>query len=476
MSAPSAKPPASIGASATAAPAASAGADKAGTPERSRSRSRVDNTAQYVAWFRSAAPYLHAFRGKVLVVAIGGEVVSGRFFYELAYDINLLHAAGIRVVLVHGSRPQIEAQLRRRNLEPRYHKGLRITDPAALECVKEAVGVLRVEIDAMLSQGMPNTPMAGAAINTVSGNFITAQPMGVHDGVDYQYTGTVRKIDTQAINGCLDTGNIVIVSAIGYSTTGEVFNLAMEDVAVAIAKGLHAEKLIFMSDAPVQDKAGRTRPELSAEEAQHLLETDVGLTPDTRLYLAHAIEAVRAGVSRSHVISHQTDGALLIELFTRGGSGTMISADKLERLRPATIDDVGGVLQLIEPLEEDGTLVRRGRERLEREIQRFMVLEHDRMIVGCAALYPFAKDKAGELACLAVRPEARGAGHGDKLTEAIEAKARRAGMKRLFVLTTRTMHWFVERGFVEIDVAELPDEKQALYNLQRMSRVLVKKL
>ncbi len=455
----------------SAPPAQSAATDKA-----SRARSRIDNTAQFVEWFRSAAPYLHAFRGKVLVVAIGGEVVAGGRFYELAYDINLLHAAGIRVVLVHGSRPQIETQLRRRALEPKYHKGLRITDPPALECVKEAVGTLRVEIDAMLSQGMPNTPMAGAAINTVSGNFITAQPMGVHDGVDYQYTGTVRKIDTLAINGCLDGGNIVIVSSIGYSPTGEVFNLSMEDVAVAIGKGLHAEKLIFLSDAPVLDRAGRTMPELSAEEAQLLLEADVGLSADTRLYLAHAIEAVRSGVRRAHVISQQTDGALLIELFTRGGSGTMVSADKLERLRPATIDDVGGVLQLIEPLEEDGTLVRRGRERLEREIQRFVVLEHDRMIVGCAALYPFARERAGELACLAVRPEARGTGHGDKLAEAIEARARRAGMKRLFVLTTRTMHWFIERGYVEGDLSELPDEKQTLYNLQRMSRILVKKL
>ncbi len=471
MSQPPSRPP---------APAASVPAftDKpvAAPPEKVRARIRADNTAQFVAWFRSAAPYLHAFRGKVLVVAIGGEVVSGRLFYELAYDINLLHAAGIRVVLVHGSRPQIEAQLRKRNVEPVYHKGLRITDPVALECVKEAVGTLRVEIDAMLSQGMPNTPMAGAAINTVSGNFITAQPMGVHDGVDYQYTGTVRKIDTLAINGCLDTGNIVIVSSIGYSTTGEVFNLAMEDVAVAIAKGLHAEKLIFLSDAPVLDPAGRTLPELSAEEAQQLLQADIGLSADTRLYLAHAIEAVRAGVARAHVISHQTDGALLIELFTRGGSGTMVSADKLERLRQATIDDVGGVLQLIEPLEEDGTLVRRGRERLEREIQRFFVIEHDGMIVGCAALYPFARERAGELACLAVRPEARGAGHGDKLAEAIEAAARRAGLKRLFVLTTRTMHWFVERGYAEADISVLPDEKQALYNLQRMSRVLLKKL
>lgn len=429
---------------------------------------------QFVAWFRSVAPYLHAFRGHTFVVAFGGEVAESGHFFEFAHDLNLLHSAGIRVVLVHGSRPQIEAQIRQRGAKSRYHKAFRVTDQVALECVKEAVGLLRVEIDATLSQGMPNTPMAGAAINTVSGNFITAQPMGVHDGIDYQYTGTVRKIDSLAINGCLDAGNIVIVSPIGYSPTGEVFNLAMEDVAVATAKALRAEKLIFLSDAPVQDKKGNTLPELSAEECDKLLARGKHLTYDTRLFLAHAAEAVRAGVNRAHVVNHKVDGSVLIELFTHSGSGCMITADKLERLRAATIDDVGGVIALIEPLEADGTLVRRNREMLEREITRFMVVEHDKMILGCAALYPFPKAQSAELACLAVQPEARGRGVGDKLIEAIEGKAKRAGVSRLFVLTTRTMHWFVERGFKQAGLADLPDEKKALYNYRRRSKILVK--
>ena len=459
-------------AAAPVSPAAAA----AQRPAEEATRARQEAAVRFVAWFRSAAPYLHAFRGKTFVVAFGGEVVADGRFFALAYDINLLHAAGMRIVLVHGSRPQINSQLEQRQERPRYHKGLRITDPVALECVKEAVGLLRVDIEATLSQGMPNTPMAGGAINTASGNFITAQPVGVLDGVDYQYTGAVRKIDSQAISGCLQAGNIVIVSPIGYSPTGEVFNLSMEDVAVTTARALGAEKLIFLSDAPVQDRAGRILHELSAEEADGLLARANGLTEDTRLYLAHAVEAVRAGVPRTHVISHKVDGALLIELFTRGGSGTMVTADKLERLRPATIDDVGGILQLIEPLEEDGTLVRRGRELLEREIRRFVVLAHDRMIIGCAALYPSQNERAGELACLAVRPEARDAGCGEKLMAAIESRARRARLRRLFVLTTRAMHWFIERGYREASLEDLPDEKQDMYNLQRRSRILIKKL
>ncbi len=380
------------------------------------------------------------------------------------------------MILVHGSRPQIEAQLKRRKVRPRYAKGLRITDSVALDCVKEAVGLLRVEIDALLSLGLPNSPMAGAAINSVSGNFITAQPMGVHDGIDFQYTGSVREVDAQAISGCLDAGNIAIVSPVGYSPTGEVFNLAMEDVAVAAATALRADKLVFFSDAPVQNPKEELLPELTAQEAAELLARANRLTTHTRLYLAHAVEAVRAGVQRAHVISRKLAGALLIELFTHEGSGTMITADKLVKLRPAVIDDAGGILKLIEPLEEDGTLVRRGRELLEREIARFAVIEHDGVIVGCAALYPFLSARAGELACLAVRPEHRDEGYGERLLRHVEVRARAQRMKKLFVLTTRAAHWFIERGFAETTVAVLPREKKELYNYQRRSKILMKKL
>ena len=437
---------------------------------------QIESDAQFVAWFRSVAPYFHAFRGRTFVVAFGGEVVAEGKFVSLAHDINLLHSAGIRLVIVHGSRPQIEAQLKAHKTRSRYKNGVRVTDPAALECVKEAVGVLRVEIEALLSQGLPNSPMAGAAINTVSGNFITAQPYGVHGGVDFQYTGAVRKVDAAAVTACLDAGNIVIISNVGYSPTGEVFNLSIEDVAVAAAKALVAYKLIFLTDRPVVDEHAELVAELSAQEAEHLLAQGKQLSADTRLYLAHAMEAVRGGVPRAHLVSHQVDGALLIELFTREGSGSMLTADKLEKLRLATIDDAGGILQLIEPLEADGTLVFRGRELLEREIQRFFVLEHDGMIVGCAALYPFPSGKAAELAALAVRPESRRLGHGEKLVEHLSAAAKQRGLRKLFVLTTRATHWFIERGFTESPLSALPTARRSLYNWQRRSKVLVKAL
>ena len=435
-----------------------------------------DSDSNFVSWFRSVAPYFHAFRGKTFVIALGGEVVADGKFALLAHDINLLQAAGMRIILVHGSRPQIEAQLRQRRAKARYKDGLRITNAVVLECVKEAVGLLRVEIDALLSQGLPNSPMAGAAINTVSGNFITAQPHGIRDGVDFQYTGLVRKVDVAAINGCLDASNIVIISNVGYSPTGEVFNLSMEDVAVATAKAMGAAKLVFLTDEPVCDAKGQLITELSADEAETLSAGDNALTDDTRLYLAHAIEAVRGGVPRAHLVSHHVDGAILIELFTHDGSGSMVTAKGLERLRPATIDDVGGILQLIEPLEADGTLVYRSREILEREVSRFFVVEHDRMIVGCAALYPFPKGRTAELAAVAIRPEYRRMGYGEKLLDAITAQAKRQGLRKLIVLTTLAAHWFIERGFALGNVSSLPEPKRSLYNWQRRSKVLVKSL
>lgn len=431
---------------------------------------------RFVTWFRSVAPYFHAFRGRTFVVAFGGEVLAHGGFGGLAHDLNLLHSAGIRLVLVHGSRPQIDARLARLGITPRFAADLRITDAPALECVKEAVGSLRVEIEALLSQGLPNSPMANAAIRLASGNYITAQPVGIVDGIDLQYTGQVRRIDAGAISGALGLGNIALLSNIGYSPTGEVFNLAMEDVALASAVALRADKLVFLSDAPVLGRNGQMLPELTAQEAERLLAREKDLSSETRRALIAAARAVRDGVGRSHVVSRGEDGALLSELFTHEGSGTMITADKLERLRPATIEDVGGVLQLIEPLEAAGALVRRGRERLEQEIGQFHVIEHDQMILGCAALYPFPRTKSAELAALAVRPDYQRRGYGEKLLEALTAHARAMGVRKLYVLTTRTAQWFIERGFVADDPAKLPKEKRNLYNWQRRSRVLVKSL
>lgn len=432
---------------------------------------------KFVQWFRAAAPYIHAFRGRTFVIAFGGEVVADGKFVGLTHDLNLLASLGVRLVLVHGARAQVDARLKQLKHRTQYVRGLRVTDDIALQCVKEASGSLRVEIEALLSMGLPSSPMAGADIRVASGNFVTARPIGVVDGVDLQHTGEVRKVHATAIKDRLDHGELVLLSPVGYSPTGEIFNLALENIAEATAVALRADKLVFLMDAAgVTGKRGQLLRELTPQQAQNQLAKGGDQDGDVQLYLPCALRACQQGVVRAHLISRRADGSLLLELFTHQGVGTMITPDALQNLRQARIDDIGGILQLLEPLEAEGILVKRSRDLLEMEIERFAVLEHDRMVIGCAALYPFSEDKAGELAGLVVHPDFRNAGAGERLLKEIESRARRRKLKTLFVLTTRAEHWFVERGFAEVAPDVLPRHKRELYNYQRRSVVLSKRL
>ncbi len=441
------------------------------------------NTKDFVQWFRSATPYIHAFGGRTFVIAFGGEIVDEKQFVALTHDLNLLASLEVRLVLVHGARPQIEQRLKRDKITPMMHNGLRITDDAAMEAVKEANGAVRVEIEALLSMGTANSPMAGADIRVASGNFVTAKPLGVRDGVDLQHTGEVRKIDAIGIQKRLDDNELVLLSPVGYSPTGETFNLSLEDVAVSTAIALDADKLIFLMDSQgVQNLRGELLREMTAEKAKNLLknvadtENPLHISEDTLYYLPAAIRACEHGVARTHLISRHIDGAIIQELFTHEGIGTMVTELPLETMRQANIDDVGGILKLIEPLENEGILVRRGRERIEMEINYFYVMEHDNRAIGCAALYPFKEEKMAEFACLAIDPQYRGGGRGDKLFNFCQAQAKTLGFKQLFCLTTRTEHWFLERGFIEKTVEDLPAEKKQMYNFQRKSKVFIKSL
>jgi amino-acid N-acetyltransferase len=431
--------------------------------------------AQFVDWMRSVAPYIHAFHNKTFVVGFGGEVVHQGLLNALVSDIALLQAMGIQIVLVHGSRPQVEEQMSLHGVQSEFSQGMRITDARALESAKEAAGEVRLDIEAAISQGLPNTPMAHAHISVVSGNFVTARPVGILDGVDFQHTGVVRKIDAESIRHSLASRKLVLLSPLGFSPTGEAFNLAMEDVASAAAIALRADKLVFLTETDGLVEGGELIRELSLDDAYKLQESGE-VQGDAGFYLKHSIRACRGGVARAHIIPYALDGSLLLELFLHDGVGTMISYENLESLREATPDDVGGILTLIEPLESDGTLVRRGRHQIERDIDHFSVIEHDGVLFGCAALYPYTGEKIGEMACLTVAPEAQNSGDGERLLRRIEQRARARGLNRIFVLTTRTEHWFLKRGFVKATVDDLPEDRRRLYNWQRKSLVLMKQL
>ena len=440
----------------------------------------------FVPWFRSVAPYIHKFRHQTFVVGITGEAIAAGKLQGIVQDLALIQAMGVKLVLVHGFRPQVNEQLRAKGHEPQYSHGVRVTDEVALDSAQEAAGQLRYEIEAAFSQGLPNTPMADARVRVISGNFLTARPVGIVDGVNFKHSGLVRKVDVEGIRRTLESEAMVLISPFGFSPTGEAFNLTMEEVATRVATELRADKLLFLTEVPgirvkPLEPEGEDNPidtELPLAAARQLLaQLPPPQTPaDVGFYLQHCVRACEHGVERSHILPFAVDGALLLEIYVHDGIGTMIIDEKLEELREATIDDVGGIIQLIEPFEKDGTLVKRDRTEIERDINSYTVIEHDGVIFGCAAFYPFPEANTAEMAAVTVSPMSQGTGDGEKLLKRIEQRARAMGLKSLFVLTTRTMHWFIKRGFEPVSPDWLPQERKAKYNWSRKSQVLVKNL
>ncbi|EEW9408319.1 amino-acid N-acetyltransferase [Escherichia coli] len=436
-----------------------------------------ERKTELVEGFRHSVPYINTHRGKTFVIMLSGEAIEHENFSSIVNDIGLLHSLGIRLVVVYGARPQIDANLAAHHHEPLYHKNIRVTDAKTLELVKQAAGTLQLDITARLSMSLNNTPLQGAHINVVSGNFIIAQPLGVDDGVDYCHSGRIRRIDEDAIHRQLDSGAIVLMGPVAVSVTGESFNLTSEEIATQLAIKLKAEKMIgFCSSQGVTNDDGDIVSELFPNEAQARIEAQEekgDYNSGTVRFLRGAVKACRSGVRRCHLISYQEDGALLQELFSRDGIGTQIVMESAEQIRRATINDIGGILELIRPLEQQGILVRRSREQLEMEIDKFTIIQRDNTTIACAALYPFPEEKIGEMACVAVHPDYRSSSRGEVLLERIAAQAKQSGLSKLFVLTTRSIHWFQERGFTPVDIDLLPESKKQLYNYQRKSKVLM---
>ncbi|MCN8131411.1 amino-acid N-acetyltransferase [Escherichia coli] len=436
-----------------------------------------ERKTELVEGFRHSVPYINTHRGKTFVIMLGGEAIEHENFSSIVNDIGLLHSLGIRLVVVYGARPQIDANLAAHHHEPLYHKNIRVTDAKTLELVKQAAGTLQLDITARLSMSLNNTPLQGAHINVVSGNFTIAQPLGVDDGVDYCHSGRIRRIDEDAIHRQLDSGAIVLMGPVAVSVTGESFNLTSEEIATQLAIKLKAEKMIgFCSSQGVTNDDGDIVSELFPNEAQTRVEAQEekgDYNSGTVRFLRGAVKACRSGVCRCHLISYQEDGALLQELFSRDGIGTQIVMESAEQIRRATINDIGGILELIRPLEQQGILVRRSREQLEMEIDKFTIIQRDNTTIACAALYPFPEEKIGEMACVAVHPDYRSSSRGEVLLERIAAQAKQSGLSKLFVLTTRSIHWFQERGFTPVDIDLLPESKKQLYNYQRKSKVLM---
>ncbi len=428
-----------------------------------------------ISAIRHSTPYVNMHAGRTFVILLGGDTLLDSHVEGVISDIAILQSLGIKLVLVFGAKAQIDTALQDACIESRFHRHIRIADDKSFKIIKQVCGMMQLDLTGRLSMGLTNTPMQGSKINVISGNFVTAKPIGVVDGIDYCHSGSVRRVNKREIKDELDRGNMVLISPVCVSVTGENFTVNAEDLASRIAIELKADKFItFSSFRGVLDDNETVIPELFLEEAEaYLLKLGEDNFSGTARYLRAAIASCKAGVPRSHLVSHVDDGALIQELFTRDGIGTQIVQESAEQCVPATINDIGSLMDLIRPLEQAGILVHRPREQLELEIEHYMIIKRDGMVIGSIALYCFDNQMA-ELACLAIHPNYRNSNRADILMEKATEEARRRGIRRLFVLTTSTAHFFLERGFVEGSVDDLPEKKASKYNYNRNSKIFIK--
>lgn len=338
------------------------------------------NPADFVRWFRDSTPYISAHRRKTFVAMLDADAIGSPNLVNMVHDLALLHVLGARLAIVHGAEA---AQ------SPGAAQG---GDGMAARL--GAVGAVRSRLEALFSTGLPSSPLRGSRITLLSGNLVTAKPLGVIDGMERGHAGEPRRIHAQEIGRLLDQDAIALLPPLGYSASGEAYALAPDALAAAVAVAINADKLI------VYDAMSRVREASEMTPAQ--LETALAEdehAPATTSRLRAMLQASRAGVPRCHLISWRTDGALLQELFTAEGVGTQVSEQDYRVMRPTEAGDVASIVELIRPLEESGHLAHRPRDRLEAEVKRFSVAELDGIVIGCCALYPHGD--AVELACVA---------------------------------------------------------------------------
>ena len=428
----------------------------------------MTHTDHHITWFRQTGPYIKAHRGRTFVIYLGNGALESPGLVTLLHDLALLQSLGVRLVLVHATREAIDAALPP-ECHPVFHHGVRVTDDRTLAIASETAGRHRVKLEQLLSMGLPNTPLRGARLRVLGGNLVTARPRGIHNGVDYLHSGEVRRIDADGVRGILEQDAIALISPLGYSPAGELFSVSASEVAEHVAVAIEADKLIFLDrHEGLADSDGNLIRQSTIASAEALELAD----DEQRRLRDAACRACAQGVARSHVLNYSREGSLLEELFTHDGSGTLIAQNPYEQARGAEIEDIAGILELIRPLEQSGTLVRRSRERLEEEISHFSILERDGRVLACAALYPYRNERVGEIACVATHPDYRGAGRARQLLSELLNQAKDQSLDHVFVLTTQSTHWFLEQGFEAASLEQLPVEKQRLYNWQRNAAVL----
>tara|TARA_B100000795_G_scaffold264293_1_gene244615 strand:- start:528 stop:2066 length:1539 start_codon:yes stop_codon:yes gene_type:complete len=435
----------------------------------------------FIENFRLSAKFINQFHNKTFVIAIGGEVIKDNQLKSIACDINLLHSMSINIVLVHGIRPQIDNKLKEETKKTELVKNIRVTKKEMLNDIISVNGAIKTNIEAALSSGILDSPMLGSNIKVSSGNFITARPLGVIDGVDMELTGQIRKIDTSAITDKLHNKEIVIISPLGYSPIGDIFNLSYEQTAAHVAQAIKAEKLIYYINANgILNIRGELIPELTISKAKHLIESieDPKNAPFISYHdfniLKSSLYAIKNNIEKVHLINRNINGSVLEEIFTDKGSGTILTEYSLQNIRPAKTKDINQIINIIEPLEKEGILIGRINKDISKDINSFYVVEHNHNIIGTVALCQY--DEMIEVACFAIHDNYQNLGYGKKLLKFCEQTAINQNIKKLFVLTTQSEHWFMENSFSLTDRKFIPDERKKTYTIERNSKYFIKRL
>jgi len=441
----------------------------------------VSESKSFIKNFRLSAKFINQFNNKTFVIAIGGEVIGDDQFKSIACDINLLHSMNINIVLVHGIRPQIDQKLKHETTKTQLIKNIRVTKKEMLNDIVEVNGLIKTHIEATLSSGILDSPMLGSNIKVSSGNFITARPLGVIDGVDMELTGQIRKIDTNAITDKLSNKEIVIISPLGYSPIGDIFNLSYEQTAAHVSQAIKAEKLIYYINANgILNIRGELIPELTTFKAKHLIESIEN--PKNAPFISYhdfnilksSLYAIKNNIEKVHLINRNINGSVIEEIFTDKGSGTVLTEYSLQNIRAAEIRDINQIINIIEPLEKEGVLVVRKNKNIDKDINYFYVIEHDHNIIGTVALYQY--EEMMEIACFAIHDNYQNLGYGKKLLRFCEQKAMNKNIKNLFILTTQSEHWFIENNFSLTDRKFIPDERKKTYTIERNSKYFIKRL
>ncbi len=419
---------------------------------------------------RGILQYVPQFREKTFILAVDGGIVAEENFANILLDIAVLRSLNIRAVLVHGAAEQIKALAEKQGVHASDFDGTGITDAATLQLALEAANRITHEI----LQGLSANDLRAACTNAV-----VAHPLGIIHGVDQLLTGKVERIDIELLQSLLNQGIVPVIPPLGFDGDGKTYRINSDSIAVAAAESLKAAKLIFItSQDGLRYNDQLIRHMLVSDLLKLVHSAPAGFSPEMVSKARHAAAACNAGVPRVHIVDGREDEALLAEVFSNEGIGTLIYANEYEQLRPARKKDIRAIQLLTRKAVEAEELVRRTRTDIEKNLADYYIFEIDRNPVACVALHVYPDQKTGELASLYVDPAQENQGIGRKLIQFVETRAREMGLTDLIALSTQTFTYFQSKGgFSEGTPDDLPPARREKYDQSgRNSKVLVKKL